>query len=170
MAKRISLREFQQGLVERLTSAQRGEAPRALLGILVGQDHWLLELPDTGEIVPLPVLTPVPLTRHWFRGLANIRGTLFTVVDFSAYQGLEPTPVTSDARLVLANNRFGFSSALLVSRALGLRSLDQLEVRPQRTDARPWVGEHYVDNQGGLWKKLLIRELFTDPAFMEVGA
>lgn len=169
MAKRISLREFQQALVERLTSAQRGEAPRALLGILAAQDHWLLELPDTGEIVPLPALTPVPLTKPWFRGLANIRGSLFTVVDFAAFQGLAPTPLTADARLVLANSRFGFSSALLVSRALGLRNLDQLEARPQPTDPRPWVGEEYGDNQGQIWKKLLIRELFADPAFMEIG-
>jgi twitching motility protein PilI len=170
MAKRISLREFQQALVERLTSAQRGEAPRALLGILAGRDHWLLELPETGEIVPLPQLTPVPLTKPWFRGLANIRGTLFTVVDFSAYQGREATPVTADSRLVLANSRFGFSSALLVSRTLGLRNLDQLEARPEQSDRRSWVGTHYADNQGQIWKKLLIKELFTDPAFMEVGA
>lgn len=169
MAKRISLREFQQGLVERLTSAQRGEAPRALLGIQAGRDHWLLELPDTGEIVPLPALTPVPLTKPWFRGLANIRGSLYTVVDFSGFQGTEPTPVTSDARLVLANGRFGFSSALLVNRALGLRNLDQLELREQQADPRPWEGQHYSDNQGQVWKKLLIRELFTDPSFMEVG-
>lgn len=170
MAKRISLREFQQALVERLTSAQRGEAPRALLGILAGHDHWLLELPDTGEIVPLPPLTPVPLAKPWFRGLANIRGSLFTVVDFAAFQGLAATPVTADARLVLANSRFGFSSALLVSRALGLRNLDQLEARAQPADSRPWVGEQYADNQGQIWNKLLIRELFADPGFMEIGA
>ncbi len=169
MAKRISLREFQQSLVERLTSAQRGDAPRALLGVLVGRDHWLLELADTGEIVPLPALAPVPLTKPWFRGLTSIRGTLITVVDFAAFQGLEPTPLNSDARLVLANSRFGFSSAILVSRTLGLRNLDQLEPQPEQLDSRPWVGEHFRDSQDHTWKKLLIRDLFMDPAFLEVG-
>jgi twitching motility protein PilI len=169
MAKRISLREFQQSLVERLTSAQRGEGPPALLGIQAGHDHWLLELPDTGEIVPLPALTAVPLTKPWFRGLANIRGTLYAVVDFAAFQGLDPTPVGSDARLVLANSRFGFLSALLVHRALGLHSLDQLETRPDLSDPRPWVGEHFADSHGNVWKKLLIRDLFTNPAFLDIG-
>lgn len=169
MAKRISLREFQQRLVDRLTSAQRGEAPRALLGVLVGLDHWLLELADTGEIVPLPVLAPVPLTKPWFRGLTSIRGTLFTVVDFLAFQGFESTSINADARLVLANSRFGLSSAILVSRTLGLRNLDQLEPRPEQNDPRPWVGEHFSDSQGNIWKKLLIRELLTDPAFLEIG-
>jgi twitching motility protein PilI len=127
-------------------------------------------LPDTGEIVPLPPLTQVPLTKPWFRGLANIRGSLYTVVDFSAYQGMEATPVTADSRLVLANARFGFASALLVSRALGLRNPDQLETRPDSPAPWPWVGEQFSDNQGQIWRKLLIRELFNDPAFMEVGA
>ena len=168
MARRISLREFQQGLVERLTTAQRGEAPRALLGIQTGSDHWLLELADSGEIVPLPQITPVPLTQPWFRGLANIRGTLYTVVDFSAFQGAEATPLNSEARLVLANSRFGFLSALLVNKALGLRSLDSLDPRPG-TPARSWEGEQYADSQGHAWKKLLIRELFSDPGFLEIG-
>jgi len=169
MTKRISLREFQQALVDKLTSAQRGETPRAFLGIQAGRDHWLLELSDTGEIVPVQPLTPVPLTKPWFRGLANIRGTLFTVVDFGAFQGLEPTPITSDARLVMANSRFGFASALLVNRALGLRNLDQLDPLPADGDARRWVGEQFGDNQGSHWKKLLVRELFADPAFLEIG-
>jgi twitching motility protein PilI len=170
MARRISLREFQQGLVERLTSAQRGETPRALLGIQAGPDHWLLELADSGEIVPLPHITQVPLTQPWFRGLANIRGTLYTVVDFSAFQGTEATPLNSEARLVLANSRFGFLSALLVNKALGLRSLDSLDPRPGTPAARKWEGEQYADSQGRVWKKLLIRELFSDPGFLEIGA
>ena len=49
MAKRISLREFQQGLSERLVSARRGEGAQALLGIESGSDdlpggsHWLID-------------------------------------------------------------------------------------------------------------------------------
>ena len=169
MAKRISLREFQQSLVERLTSAQRGQAPQALLGIQADRDHWLLDLPEIGEIVPPPPLTPVPLTPPWFRGLANVRGTLYTVTDLAAFQGLDPTPAGSDARLVLANNRFGFLSAILVTRTLGLRNLDQLERRPDLRDPRRWVGEQFADTQGSIWKKLLIRDLFSDPAFLEIG-
>lgn len=169
MAKRISLRQFQQGLVERLSSAQRGEATRALLGIQAGPEYWLIELPDTGEIVPLKGLTTVPLTHSWFRGLANIRGSLFTIVDFSAFEGFEPTPITPDSRLLMANSRFGYSSALLVNRTLGLRNLEHLEKRPVAFGMSDWVGGHYLDNQGQLWKKLLIRELFSDPDFLEVG-
>jgi twitching motility protein PilI len=169
MAKRMSLRDFQQGLVDRLTSAQRGETPRALLGIQAGRDFWLLELPDTGEIVPLQPLTSVPLTKPWFRGLTNVRGMLLSVVDFGAFLGHEPTTITADSRLVMANSRFGFSSALLVNRALGLRSLEQLDPRPGDIDPRPWIGEQFGDSHGTVWKKLRVKDLFTDPLFLEIG-
>ncbi|MGB0127082.1 MAG: chemotaxis protein CheW [Rhodocyclaceae bacterium] len=169
MAKRISLREFQQGLVEKLTSAQRGETPRAFLGVQAGNVQWLLELPETGEIVPLRHLTPVPLTKPWFRGLANVRGTLFSVVDFSAFLGSDPTPITSETRLVMANGRFGFSCALLVQRALGLRNLDQLDQLPDKLNEVAWVGTHFCDSKGIVWKKLLIKNLFIDPEFLEIA-
>lgn len=128
MAKRISLREFQESLSQRLTSAHRGEARRALLGVASGNDHWLLDLSDSGEVVPLPSLTSVPLTKPWFAGIANIRGTLYSVVDFSAFRGHEPTRRNANARLLLVGARHGINSALLVDRTLGLRSIDDLEL------------------------------------------
>ena len=105
MAKRISLREFQESLVQRLTSARRGETARALLGVQSGNEHWLLELSDSGEVVPLPALTTVPLTRPWFAGIANVRGTLYSVVDFSAFRGGEPTRRNANARLLVTAPR-----------------------------------------------------------------
>ncbi len=169
MAKKISLREFQEGLAKRLSSAKAGESSRALLGVQAGQEHWLLDLADSGEIVPLARLTTVPLTKGWFAGLANIRGTLYSVVDFSAFQGGEATPQNAESRLLLVGARLGGNSALLVNRALGLRNLDQLEARPGAADARPWVGEQYADAQGHVWKKLNLRNLLGQPEFLDIG-
>ncbi|MBX6394019.1 MAG: chemotaxis protein CheW, partial [Burkholderiales bacterium] len=80
MARKVSLREFQQALVRRLNEAQASEAVSARLGVQVGGELWLLRLNEVGEVIPPPAITPVPLTRHWFRGLTNIRGNLYTVV------------------------------------------------------------------------------------------
>lgn len=168
MAKRISLRDFQKGLVERLSSAKKGETTKALLGIQAGQEYWLLDLGDAGEILPSPPLTLVPLTRNWFDGIANIRGTLYGVVDFSAFQGGEPIAPGGETRLLLVGNRFGMNSALRITRTLGLRSPDDLEPQEDR-DARPWAGEQYVDKQGRIWRRLLIRNLLTQPGFLEIG-
>lgn len=169
MARRISLREFQQGLVERLASARSGQAARALLGVRAGNENWLLELTDSGEIVPVATLTPVPLAKPWFRGIANIRGTLHNAIDFSAFQGGEPTPLDSEARLLLPHARHGMGAALLISRALGLRAREALESRPQRSDPRPWVGEEYVDSAGQAWKKLVFPALLAHADFLDAA-
>ena len=75
------LKDFQARLSERLREAST--APRsARLGLLIGDQRWLVDLAEAGEIVPLPSgITTVPLTRDWFRGLVNLRGSLFGVSD-----------------------------------------------------------------------------------------
>lgn len=169
MAKRISLREFQASLVERLTSAKRGETARALLGVISGREHCLLELADSGEVLPLPPLTAVPLTKPWFAGVANVRGTLYSVVDFSAFRGGEATPRNADARLLLVGARHGLNSALLVNRTLGLKSLDKLRMEPPPANAPAWSGERFTDDQGQSWARLQLKALLDDPEFMNIG-
>ncbi|MBM3392655.1 MAG: chemotaxis protein CheW [Betaproteobacteria bacterium] len=167
--KKLSLREFQESLVQRLTSARAGQSTRALLGVQSGRDYWLLDLADSGEIVPLPPLTGVPLTKPWFCGMANIRGTLYSVVDLSAFQGSEATPQNADSRLLIVGGRFGINAALLVNRTLGLRSLEQMEPRAAEADPRPWVGEQYDDAQGNAWKRLNLKNLLSQPDYLDIG-
>ena len=76
MAKKISLREYQESVVARLQSSLAGGGGTASkLGIQAGNDLWLVDLQDASEVVAVPDLAPVPLTHYWFRGVANVRGT-----------------------------------------------------------------------------------------------
>lgn len=179
MAKRISLREFQQSLSERLVSARRGEGGHTLLGIesgtadLPGGSHWLIDLADSGEVVPVPALTPAPLTRSWFSGIANIRGVLYSVVDFAAWRGGAPTPLNTQSRLLLIGARHGAHSALLIRRALGLRPQMQMhataaaEVGADATAA--WLGGHFADEQNVAWTQLRIPALLADPRYLDIA-
>lgn len=171
MAKKISLREFQESLAARLTSAVRGQTAAALLGVQAGSGHWLLDLTDSGEIVPLPPLTGVPLTKPWYVGLANIRGNLYSVADFSAFLGNEATPHNASSRLLLIGARHGSNAALLVNRMLGLKALDTLTpTEPDAAHASPWASAAYTDRDGRLWRKLDVRTLIAAPEFNEIGA
>ncbi|MDI6747611.1 MAG: chemotaxis protein CheW [Rhodocyclaceae bacterium] len=171
MAKRVSLREFQAGLSERLSRARSGQAVQALLGTVAGKDRYLLELSDSGEVVPLPPLTTVPLTKPWFAGVANVRGELYSVVDFSAFRGGEATPRNSAARLLLVGARYGINSALLVNRTLGLKSLSGLQEQiVGEEDVPAWVGTRYVDGDGQSWIRLRLRPLLEDPEFLNVAS
>ncbi|OHC63748.1 MAG: hypothetical protein A3H93_03770 [Rhodocyclales bacterium RIFCSPLOWO2_02_FULL_63_24] len=181
MANRISLREFQQSLSERLLSAKRGEGGQALLGIESGSDdlpggsRWLIDLADSGEVAPLPLLTPAPLTKPWFAGIANIRGVLYAVVDFSAWRGGAPTPCNAQSRLLLVGARHGINSALLVRRALGLRPQLQMhaasEVGAGTTahEVPPWLGGRFKDTQDVIWTQLRIPALLADPNYLDIA-
>lgn len=169
MPKKISLREFQEYLAKRLTSAARGEVSSALLGVQSGGESWLLNLSDAGEIIPLPPLAPVPLTYPWFSGIANIRGNLYAVVDLAAFLGRDPTPHNANARLVLIGTRFGINAALLVNRMLGLRPRDAFTAVAATDEQPAWVEAVLADEAGQRWRKLDVPGLLADPAFMHVG-
>lgn len=169
MGKRGSLREFQAHLAKRLAGAS-DQSAAGLLGVQAGADFWLLELADAGEIIPLPPLTSVPLTKPWFVGIANIRGNLYSVADFSAFQGKEATPQNSSARLLLIGARHGNNAALLVTRTLGLRNAENLTPAAADAQAPVWASAAYTDNEGRRWKMLDVRGLLADDDFMEIGA
>ena len=169
MAKRGSLSEFQAHLARRLAGASE-QAAAGLLGVLSGSDYWLLSLSDSGEVVPLPTLTNVPLTRPWYVGIANIRGNLYSVTDFSAFQGKEATPQNPSSRLLLIGARHGNNAALLVTRMLGLRNIEDLTPAVADNEAPAWAQHVFTDKEGRRWKMLNVPELLADDRFMDIGA
>lgn len=170
MSKKTSLRDFQQYLADRLKSAARGQVTSSLLGVRAGQENWLLELSDSGEIIQLPPLTPVPLTKPAFAGIANIRGNLYSVTDFSLFCGGEPTVLNANTRLLLVGARSGSNAALLVTRMQGLKAIGDFELVGRAEGAPPWLEQSYRDRTGGVWNKLSVRDLLADEAFMNIGA
>jgi twitching motility protein PilI len=169
VAKQLSLREFQQGLAQRLREAQAEAEPTSRLGVQAGSLNWLLKLDDAGEMLPLPEISGVPLTKPWYMGLANIRGVLASAVDFAAFMGGEQTVRTPDCRLLLFAERFHSFSGLVISRMLGLKNLQAMQPAEESAD-RPWIGAVYRDEDGRLWRELDIGALVAHDDFLQVGA
>ncbi|HEY3431557.1 MAG TPA: chemotaxis protein CheW [Rhodocyclaceae bacterium] len=170
MNSKTTLKEFQQGLNDKLTKAGRGASPGALLCVESGGERWVLDLSDAGEVVPLPTLADVPLTQAWYAGLVNMRGNLFSVVDLAVFHGFSPTPHNGQARLLLVGPRHGINSALLVNRILGLRAPEGLKAEPVIADPkRPWAGEKLRDAQGEVWRRLVVPTLLASPRFLDIA-
>jgi twitching motility protein PilI len=102
--------------------------------------------------------------------VANIRGKLYSVVDFPAFLGGGAVALGEQARLLLLSERFRMSGALLVDRSLGLRSLEQLQAREKGAESPPWVKAEYGDAGGVRWKDLDVLALVRHPEFLAVGA
>lgn len=170
MAKKVSLRQFQEGLVARLKEVQSGTVAQSAskMGVQVGTEKWLVNLPDVSEVVPLPDLLAVPLTQPWFAGVANVRGVLYSAIDFSRFLGGEPTQANIGSRLLLANTKFHLNAGIIVHHMLGLKNPDQLQVGAS-DNLPPWIAAEYTDSNGEIWKELYMPGLIDHPDFLNVG-
>ncbi|HSC95177.1 MAG TPA: chemotaxis protein CheW [Burkholderiales bacterium] len=169
MAEKISLRDYQRELAERLRGGE-GERSVSKLALRVGAENWMVDLGEAGEIIPVPRITPVPLTLAWFKGMTNVRGKLYSVVDFSAFLGGAPASITDQSRLLLIGERYRTGAALLVDRSLGLRNPAQLRGHVNGKRAQPWIRAEFTDEEGDSWKELDISKLVQSPDFLGVTA
>ncbi len=89
----------------------------------------------------------VPLTQSWFRGVSNMRGNLYSVIDFlPPSRAARPTAAGVERRVILISDRLVAGAGLLVSRMLGLRSPEQFTAAPRpRRRARPGLRAVYTD-------------------------
>ncbi|WP_148714046.1 chemotaxis protein CheW [Chitinolyticbacter meiyuanensis] len=168
MAKRISLREYQEGVVARLKTAAATAQVDARLGVRVYDRNWLLDLADVAEVMPVPTMSAVPLAQPWFRGTANIRGNLVSVSDLSTFFGGPGLVANPANRLILLHPRHLPHAAVLVERMLGLKHLADLTEITAHGDA-PWAGARYQDAGGTEWQVLDIPKLATEAAFLQAG-
>ena len=174
--QRLSLRDYQRQLAERLRQADSARSA-SKLGMQVGAESWLIDLVQAGEVIPVPAVSPVPLTRPWLRGVSNVRGNLYSVVDFAAFLGAGSVVLSEQSRLVLLGDRYRSAAALLVDRLLGLRNPNELRPRARGGDAgaeaaagaSPWLRAEYDDEAGGRWKELDVAELVRHADFLSVA-
>lgn len=171
MARKTSLREFQQNVAQRLRDLASSKAVASKLGFQVGTQNWLVNLSDVSEVIPVPTIVSVPLTQPWFRGVANIRGKLYSVADFSAFQDNAVIGPGMDRRVILIADRLIEGAGLLVNRMLGLRNPELFKPEPDLAAAPyPWVKASYRDAAGESWHELDLPALSGNVRFLEVGS
>jgi twitching motility protein PilI len=165
MSKRLNLREFQQNLIDRLQATDLSETRVSTLGVQIAGRNWLVDMLDIAEVLPLPALTFVPFAKPWFRGVANVRGNLYGVIDMAAYEHSGTASGDANNRVLLLAERYAFNAALLVDRVLGLR------------DARGWKQSEgfdkqveYHDEHGAAWRKLDVHGLLEQVEFLQIGS
>ena len=172
-AAKLDLRAFQQELATRLAAKTTAQVEQSRLGLACAGTQWLIRLADAGEVIAVPSVAAVPMTRPWYLGIANIRGNLYGCIDFAGFLGHEaesPAPGANAARLVLFGPRVGeLRAGLVVHRVLGLRNLAELRQSDAPAGAPVWYGSRWTDPQGGVWQEIDLSLLAKDPGFLQVG-
>jgi twitching motility protein PilI len=177
MANREALRELQSRLAERMQAARREQRGQSWLAVECRDHGFLLPLEQAGEIFPAAALLPVPHTRPWFVGVANLRGGLHGVVDLARFLGL-PAPNAGESareqsRLVAFGAALGLNCALLVDRLAGLRNSDQLqadEPAPASAERPDFAGARWRDASGRHWQALDLAALARHEQFLSIVA
>ncbi|MFZ6820449.1 chemotaxis protein CheW [Undibacterium sp. Ji22W] len=178
IGRRARLRDFQSQLMERMQAAKAGAHVRAnQLGVQIGKFRYLIDLREAGEIVSSGNLTKVPLTKPWYLGLSNVRGSLTSVIDYSLFEGNEATFLDSSCRVLAFSNSLSFNSGLLVSKVLGLRNADEMDLIDElaidesaiNQQKKPWVLNRFLDAEGQVWSQLSLSLLVQDQEFLHIG-
>jgi twitching motility protein PilI len=132
-----------------------------------------LVAPFTGEyeIVPNQKLYPLPMSRSWVKGVTNIRGEIYTVIDFSEFIGQKPTRITKTCNLFLLPDPT-LKSALLLASRISLRSFStELPVTSATmfgSRLSPYISRVLIDGSTR-WGVLDIDALSKSESFSQIG-
>lgn len=174
MAKRQSLKELQERLAQRLTAARSEASAASWLAVEAGGQRFLLPLIQAGEIFPWSPLQPVPYTKNWYVGVANLRGGLHGVIDLAGMLGRSTRGVervTSESRLVSLHAALGVNAVLWIDRLMGLRSPANFQSLDSAPEGAPsYVSRSLVDADGGSWLELDLQQLVDEPGFLAIAA
>jgi twitching motility protein PilI len=169
----VKLREFSTQLAQRLKEAPSKPTEPTRLAVRIGVENYLIEMAFAGEIVSLPEVSPVPWTRPWYRGLANVRGRLIGVVDLLQLTGRDPLPADQSQQVLVFGESLGVNAGILVTRAFGIRNLKDLTpldgAMPAPVGRPDWEQARYRDNDGLTMTELDLRELAKSPSFASIG-
>jgi twitching motility protein PilI len=149
-------------------AAAADESAHSRLGMQLGDEYWLLDLTDVAEVIPIPELLRVPLTKPWYAGVANIRGNLVSVIDLAAFFGRPAVTHDDKARLILVGEKHRINSGLIFSRVIGLRQFERFEREADAAQLPAWVEARYRDHEQQRWNALNMHGLVTHPDFLAV--
>jgi twitching motility protein PilI len=174
MANKEALRELQARLAQRMQAAKTEQRGQSWLAVDCAGHGVLFPLDQAGEIFDAGMVLPVPHTRSWFAGVANLRGGLHGVVDLAAFLGLRarlPHDAPREgARLVALNPSLGVNCALLVDRLAGLRHDADLTALPAEAGDRPgFAGASWHDASGRPWQEIRLSALAADGQFLAIA-
>lgn len=126
---------------------ERFEAPGLWRGIgyRAGSCMFVSAIDEINELLAVPPLTPVPGTKPWLLGVANVRGNLMPVVDMARFLFSERTLHSERARLLVVRQGGG-SVALLVDEVFGQRTVDAEQRRGAEREDDPRLAR-FVDDR-----------------------
>ncbi len=138
----------------------------------IGNLRLACNVKQVHEFLPIPDFTPVPGTKPWILGLANVRGDLLTIVDLAWFLKGKTSTVSMRTRLLAATLR-GRPVGLLVDEVFGQRHFVSNEGKsthlPKASPLKNYVHMQYRSGKD-VWQELDLDSLFSASEFLNGAA
>ncbi len=138
----------------------------------LGDSRLACNIERIQEILTPLAATPVPGAKPWILGLANVRGSLMTIVDLAWFLTGTATPVTAHSRL-LSTSLHKAPVGLLIDEVFGQRHFIEGEASDSELSGTSALGElvqrkHQVGKEE--WHELELDRLFNSQEFLNGAA
>ena len=135
-------------------------------------ERWLVTpKDDVREVIPPPRLTRVPNARPWLSGVANVRGSLLTVVDSGRLLSEQASGEKRTARVLVLNSE-RLPAGFLVDEVAGYRQFtvrDQGRMQTAQTDAAAPYLLGCFQRDGRIWPVLSLHRLAQADVLRRAG-
>ncbi|MDP9088320.1 MAG: chemotaxis protein CheW [Pseudomonadota bacterium] len=139
----------------------------------MGGETFLVAREETREVLGYPaVVTRIPGTKSWVKGLANVRGALIPMLDLRQFLGSGATTPGRNTRIVVVNHR-DIPAGLMVDEVLGFRRFAEMEFN---AEAPPTVirCDSYLAGAfrrgGEVWPVLSLKSLVESQSFLQAAS
>ena len=169
------LLEYEKRAVTYAPGQESGEGPaQEWSGVTfgLGESRLTCNIDRILEILPLPQSTPVPGARPWIIGLANVRGSLLTIIDLTWFLTGERSPVSERSRL-LATSLHKAPIGLLIDEIFGQRHFlenDAVEAELPEDSSLSKVIKKQHNFGSETWQELDLDQLFNMTEFLNGSA
>lgn len=86
------------------TSNQDFSESKQYIGLLIGEEEFLLPIEVMNEIIMIGQLTFVPNAPQFIEGVINLRGIILPAINLRKMMGLENVPPSSQSRIIVAHH------------------------------------------------------------------
>ena len=113
-------------------------ADQQFLSFQIAGEEYAARILRVREIIEYGVVTRVPTTPPWVRGVLNLRGGVVPVIDLAVKFGLPPGEITARTCIVIVEVGLGGETALMGVVADAVSQV--MEVQPQDVEPPPSFG------------------------------
>ncbi len=191
-ANRLSdLQAFQARIAEKIANAQTTKTlSQSLLAVQVGGYGVHIPLGDMSALLATPDISPVPLAKHWLKGLTVVRAEVVTVLDLAyclhaylckhlpdlalASSSVKHLPselsTMQQTKLLMINPLLHNQLAVLVDKVFGIVAADTLVAHAYNgTGSEVVIKRASINASGLVFVELSLSELLKSDTFLKLN-